>query len=286
VYHPHAGIAAEAVLSGHLKHGGVLRRSAAQVANRLNVKRRRFAAIERRMLSAPRPPLVLCLSDYVAGNLREHYPAAPAAKLFNAIDLEKFDPGRRIDAGMVLRRKLGISASKTVALMIAQDYQRKGLREAMLALAKVDDPQLLLLVAGKEDPAPYRRLAGELKIEERVVFAGSTDDPYSFYKAADFFVLPTRHDPCSLVVLEALAMGLPVISTRRNGACEIMTDGVHGSVLSDPRDVAALAEAMRKWVDPGLRRAASELCLGLREGLSYPAHLRRLEELYELARGR
>ena len=284
VYHPHAGIAAEAIESGHLKHGGAMQ-LAARFANRLNRKRIYFAQIEREMLSSPRPPLVLCLSDYVAGNLRRHYPDARCAKLFNAVDLDKFDPARRIDAGMTIRRQLGISAGKTIALMIAQDFRRKGLPEALAAMARVDDPQLLLVVVGKEDPAPYQRLAEQLRIADRVVFAGQTDDPYAFYKAADLFVLPTRHDPCSLVVLEALAMGLPVISTNRNGACEIMTDGVHGSVLTDPEDVEGLSAALRKWLDPGPRRTASDLCLALRPQLSHVAHVGRLLELYHNARG-
>ena len=114
----------------------------------------------------------------------------------------------------------------------------------------------------------------------RVSFAGAAADPRPFYNDADFFVLPTRHDPCSLVVLEALAMGLPVISTKFNGACEIMTDGVHGYVLDDPADVDALAGAMRKLLDPRRRAEMSQACLELRPKLSYEHHLDRLEEIY------
>ena len=115
--------------------------------------------------------------------------------------------------------------------MIAQDFARKGLREAIAALAVTQDPKLVLLAVGKQDPSSYRKLAAERGVSDRVIFAGSTTDPFAFYRAADFFVLPTRHDPCSLVVLEAIAMGVPVISTVFNGACEIMSDGKHGFVL-------------------------------------------------------
>ena len=101
---------------------------------------------------------------------------------------------------------------------------------------------------------------------------------------ADFFVLPTKHDPCSLVVLEALAMGLPVVSTVYNGATEIMTDGVHGYVLPDPSDVDALAGAMRKMLDPDRRAQMSRACLELRPQLSYDTHLDRLLGIYETAR--
>ncbi len=81
-------------------------------------------------------------------------------------------------------------------------------------------------------------------------------------------------------------MGLPVISTVKNGACEIMADGVHGSVLADPDDTEALAAAMRKWLDPGVRLAGSEQCLLLRPALSVENHLARLESLYREALSR
>src|SRR5439155_7596627 len=100
---------------------------------------------------------------------------------------------------------------------------------------------LKLTVVGRNDG----KLRPPPDAAARVSFAGAVADPRPFYRDADFFVLPTKHDPCSLVVLEALAMGLPVISTKFNGACEIMTDGVHGYVLDDPADVNALAAAMR-----------------------------------------
>jgi UDP-glucose:(heptosyl)LPS alpha-1,3-glucosyltransferase len=101
------------------------------------------------------------------------------------------------------------------------------------------------------------------------------------YTQSDFFVLPTKHDPCSLVVLEALAMGLPVITTRFNGACEIMTHGVHGYILEDPNNVQALAEAMRKMLDPQRRAEISEACLELRPKLSYQHHLDQLLAIYQ-----
>src|SRR5207248_2438314 len=151
---------------------------------------------------------------------------------------------------------------------IAQDFERKGLREAILGLSQVSQPELRLIVVGKENAAPYASLARSAGVADRVIFAGATDDVYGFYRAADFFVLPTKHDPCSLVVLEALAMGLPVISTRQNGATEIMEQGVHGFVLEDASKMDELAAAMKLLCNPTARERMSEACLGLRERLS------------------
>src|SRR5205823_6260757 len=113
---------------GHEKYDG-MRRSLAAAANRFNRKRNRFAAVERTLLEAPDAPVVLCLSEYVKATVRKHYPALPEshlATLFNAVDLAKFDPAARPDAGMEVRRRFGIAPDRIVALIIAQDYQRKG----------------------------------------------------------------------------------------------------------------------------------------------------------------
>jgi UDP-glucose:(heptosyl)LPS alpha-1,3-glucosyltransferase len=144
----------------------------------------------------------------------------------------------------------------------------------------------MLVVVGRPDPSAYRELARSLGVEERMRFVGATQDVYSWYAAADFFVLPTRHDPCSLVVLEALAMGLPVISTRQNGACEIMTSGEHGFVLVSADDRAGLINAMRTLCDPEARGRMHAACVALRPQLAYETHIDRLLRIYEDVRGR
>jgi UDP-glucose:(heptosyl)LPS alpha-1,3-glucosyltransferase len=219
----------------------------------------------------------------VKASVRQFFPQlneSRLVKLFNATDLQRFDPAKNPAARQAVRARFGLTSDHVVGLMLAQDFERKGLREALAALARVNDPRLVLLVAGKQDPSPYRRWAEWLGVGQRVHFAGATTDPYSFYQSADFFILPTRHDPCSLVVLEALAMGVPVISTIFNGACEIMDHRQHGIVLSDPANVNALAAAMTTLLDPARRAEMSRACLAHRPALSYEKHLDALEEIY------
>ncbi len=261
VYHPHAGLAIAAARQ-------------APLAALINPRRLRMAVVEQRLLKACPPPVVLCLSNYVKAAIKRHYPLDDAHLpiLFNAVDLQRFEPGRK---PRTTRR------GQSVALMIAQDFSRKGLRQAILALSRVPQKRLVLHVVGKQRTGPYEKLARRAGVGDRVRFLGPTDDPLPLYRDADFFVLPTKHDPCSLVVLEALAMGLPVISTRFNGACEIMSDGVHGFVLPDPTDVPALAEAMRQMLDADLRARMSAACLELRPQLSYEHHLDQLIQIYQ-----
>lgn len=283
VYHPHAGLAAEAITNGHLAKLTPLKRGLSKWANRFNTKRQRFAALERALLESPNPPVVLGLSDYVNQAVHRHYPNLPAdrlVRLFNAVDLQRFDPTARPDAGLTIRRRFNIPDDAVVGLMLAQDFARKGLSETIAALAAANHPRLHLLVAGRQDPTAYRMQAEKLGVASRVHFAGPTDDPYAFYAAASFYVLPTRHDPCSLGVLEALVMGVPVISTIFNGACEVMTDRLHGRVLDNPSDVPALSDAMIALCDDKNRHQMVSACLLLRPRLSYTTHLDQLLALY------
>ena len=283
VYHPHAGIAADAVAAGHLNKSGATRQAIAWVGNRVNARRRRFAAVEWELLNSRQPPVVLCLSRLIQALVSERYPALPKEKLvalFNGIDIRKFDPSIHRNARQLVRTQFNMAESSIVGLMLAQDFERKGLAQAIEALALVQNANTVLLVGGKPDPSKYQRLAVACGVRDRVVFAGPVANPAAFYQAADFFVLPTRFDPCSLVVLEALAMGLPVISTAKNGACEIMQDGIHGRVLTDPDNVEALTRSLEAMEDSGRRAAMSDACLQLRPLLSQQTHLDQLEQVY------
>ncbi len=167
----------------------------------------------------------------------------------------------------------------TIALMIANDYARKGLAEAIRAMPLVNDPNLALIVVGRQDATVFQREA--IKRRVRIHFLKAVSDPRPLYEASDFFLLPTKHDPCSLVVLESLAMGLPVISTKFNGATEIMADGVQGRVIANPRDLPQLAAAIRDLLDPQRRAAMAQASLDLRPQLSFDHHLDQLIEIYQ-----
>jgi len=286
LYHPHAGIAAEAVRSGHLKHNHPIRRTLSRAANRINLKRRAFVRAERKLLDGQNPPVVLCLSNYVKGEIRRHYqlPEEKLIRLFNAVDLTRFDPATVAGQRPAIRRRWGFDENKIVLLMIAQDFARKGLHQAIAALARLNDPRFALVVAGKGKTDPYQSQASGLGVTGQGYFAEATDQAPAFYAAADGFILPTRHDPCSLVVLEALAMGLPVISTRFNGACEIMEEGRHGFVIEDPADIPSLSAAIGKWQDADLRRSMARACLALRPALSQEHHVDQLLAIYQRIR--
>jgi UDP-glucose:(heptosyl)LPS alpha-1,3-glucosyltransferase len=110
-----------------------------------------------------------------------------------------------------------------------------------------------VIVGGKHIDA-WRRHVARLGLSEHVIFAGRVEDPLPFYAAADFYVHPTYYDPCSLVVLEAAACGLPLITSRYNGASEMFTDGEDMLLIDDPGDDRELAAAMRTLLDDDARQ--------------------------------
>ena len=160
----------------------------------------------------------------------------------------------------------------------------KGLGFLIRALAEVkkeDHPSLRLLVLGRDRKEPYLRLAKKIGISEEVVFAGSTDEPEKYYGAADLLVHPTFYDACSLTVLEALASGLPVITTHCNGASGIITEGQEGFVISDPRDDQVLVEKISFFLNREKVERASIAARQLAESYSLERNWREMKNIFQ-----
>lgn len=174
------------------------------------------------------------------------YPADKIDIVRNGIPLEEFrlEPGLREKA----RADLKLKPDQIALLFAGSGWERKGLLFAMQAMALCKNRNMRLLVAGRGNARRYK--------SKRVQFLGELPDLRPIYAAADIFILPTIYDPFSNACLEALACGLPVITTRANGFSEIMEDGVHGSLVDLPSDILRLRDAIKFWADPSRRAAA------------------------------
>jgi UDP-glucose:(heptosyl)LPS alpha-1,3-glucosyltransferase len=147
----------------------------------------------------------------------------------------------------------------------------KGLNYLMKALSnlkKEGSSPFKLLVLGRDRQRLYLHLAKKIGISNEIIFAGSTDQPEKYYGAADLLVHPTFYDPCSLTVLEALASGLPVITTYSNGASRIITQAQEGFVIPNPRDEKTLAQQISFFMDPNIRNRATIAARRLAENYS------------------
>jgi UDP-glucose:(heptosyl)LPS alpha-1,3-glucosyltransferase len=172
----------------------------------------------------------------------------------NGVPLEKFrfDPELREKS----REKLNLKPDQTALLFAGSGWERKGLLFAIEAAALCGDRKMRLLVAGRGNARLYKTKSLCFWRQEPVQFLGEVADMLRVYAAADILILPTIYDPFSNACLEALACGLPVITTRSNGFSEIIENGVHGSIVDHPGDLLALRDAIRLWSDPSRRAAA------------------------------
>src|SRR5262249_11017498 len=120
-------------------------------------------------------------------------------------------------------------------------------------------------------------------ISHQVLFLGPRRDVHNCYFASDFLVHPTFYDPCSLVVLEALACSLPVITTRFNGASELLHPPREGFVLEDPHDFQKLAWCMKQLCDPERRAGCAEASRRARASWTFEHHYQQLLKIFSEA---
>lgn len=284
LYHPHAGIEAHNLELGYLRHQGMIRQALSRFTNRLNTKRRLYAGVERELLEG-RHAAVLCLSSAMQQIAEQHYNLRDGQShvLINGVDLTRYDPAARAEDRDLVRTSYGIGSGDVVALLMANNYRLKGLKQAMMTLKRLlqsGHKKAKLVVVGKEPVEPYLAMGKRMGLADHLVMAGPTTDAQSFYAACDMFVLPTAYDSCSLVALESLAMGKPVITTRRNGASEALTDGVEGFVIDDQADMEGLYEAWESLLNDDLRAKMAAAAMQLRPHLSWTAHVDRLVNVY------
>jgi UDP-glucose:(heptosyl)LPS alpha-1,3-glucosyltransferase len=138
-----------------------------------------------------------------------------------------------------------------------------------------------LIVVGNAKYAHYESLARRLGVHDRVNFLGFRADPRDAYFAADFLVHPTFYDPCSLVVVEALACGLPVVTTQYNGASELLTPPTDGLIVRDPHDARELAAAIADMCDPAKLAARKTAAAEAGRRWTFEDHYRQLLGVFE-----
>jgi UDP-glucose:(heptosyl)LPS alpha-1,3-glucosyltransferase len=230
---------------------------------------------------------VLAVSRRVAEEVAADYAVAREriSVVYNGVDLERFHPGARARLGGATRRALGLGEREPVCVAIGTGFVRKGF-DVLLRLWRDAPPcdAALVLVGDDERLARWRRDAAALG--SRVVVTGARTDVDAVLAAADVACVPSRQEAFGNVVLEACAAGVPVVTSRRAGAAELLDGPLAELVVDDPEDVGALRAALARALgrDHDALARAARACA---ERFPWPAHLDRLEALLgEVARGR
>jgi UDP-glucose:(heptosyl)LPS alpha-1,3-glucosyltransferase len=219
-------------------------------------KHRDLLQLEESLFEKRKAGRVITGSQMVVNEITDFYHYSPdnIDVVRNGIPLDKFrfDPGLRERS----RAELKLKQDQIALLFAGSGWERKGLLFAIEAMALCKNPKMRLLVAGRGEAGRYKMTRLRFWRENPVQFLGEVLDLMPVYAAADIFILPTIYDPFSNACLEALASGLPVITTRSNGFSEILQDSVHGSIVENSSNLLGLRDAIRYWLDPSRRDAA------------------------------
>jgi UDP-glucose:(heptosyl)LPS alpha-1,3-glucosyltransferase len=259
-----------------------LRGSRSGFLTRLSPYHRYLLDAEKRLFQSERLKIVICNSQMVATEIQTHFglPAERLRVIHNGVDTDRFHPGLKNQYRTCCRDQWGIAEEVPLFLFLGSGFERKGLGASLSALARLPAPAHLLIVGKDRHTKHYRKEAQRLGISQRVTFAGAQSDPRPFYAAADAFLLPTLYDPFPNVCLEAMACGLPIITSSKSGTQDILRQGENGYVL-DALDISALADTLSALLEPTLRTSIGQAARKTVEPMSFERMADEYLALYE-----
>jgi UDP-glucose:(heptosyl)LPS alpha-1,3-glucosyltransferase len=295
VYQPRGGTYAESILrnaaSYRNKNIGLYKRLTAF----MNLRRTVFLRAERRLARGADGPVIAALSQYVAEQFKEHYGTDSRRIIVvpNGVKIDRqinADQADRLRTQILAEARLKEADEPILFLFAANNFRLKGLAALIEAISQVGnrgtERKCCLVVVGNGRAYRYRRGAKRLGLptaDWRIVFLGPVSHIQSVLSITDVAVLPTFYDPSSRFILESLAAGKPVISTKFNGASDLFVNNRHGKVIDTPENIDALAEAIRYFTDKKNIENASRAIIedNLKENISIDRAARQLIELYE-----
>ncbi|MGH7291479.1 MAG: glycosyltransferase family 4 protein, partial [Myxococcota bacterium] len=206
-------------------------------------------AMERKLFASPWLRAVLCNSKLVRDDIIARFgvPEERLPVIYNAVDAGTYSPALREHRGAI-RARHRVPEEAVMYLLVGSGFRRKGVPAAIAALADLPAPAHLVIVGDDRRLDTFKALARDQGVRDRVTFAGAQADITPFYGAADAFVLPSIYDPFPDSAMEALASGLPVVTSSMSGAAELVREHDAGFVCA-ARDVGALTSHMRTLLD-------------------------------------
>lgn len=209
---------------------------------------------EAAMLASPELKAVICNSTMVRDEMKRYYGVADdkLVVIENGVDLDSFHPRLAGEWRERQRHALALPAQAPVFLFVGSGFERKGVPQLLRAFRRMTNTQAhLVIVGGDKHLNRYKKQADDAGLGKRVHFAGPQSDVRPYYGMADAFVLPTRYDPMPNAALEAMACGLPIITSTTCGIASRVVAGKNGFVC-DALDADEIAEWLDHLSTPGL----------------------------------
>lgn len=265
------------------KHASPLMRGIVRMIHAVDPKHWSFRSLEKRQLFSY-SSLVIAPSKMVQHHAREYYHLGTdrVRVVHNAIASERFPEHDRLRLRAQLREQHRLVPEDPVGLFVGHNYRLKGLIPLLESMAFVDkETHFKLLVCGSANYQRYQRLAEKLGVADQVRFLGFHPDVREAFFAADFLVHPSFYDPCALVTMEALACGLPVITTRLNGGSELLPREMASLTIDTPHDHAAMAKQINRLCDGAFRARQSKAAREAAQRWTFADHYRALLNILE-----
>ena len=292
VYQPRGGTYPEAVIRNAASYRNKFIEYYKRMTAFANVRRTILWRAERKLCSGEDGPVIAALSNYVAEQFKKHYKTSGRRIVVipNGVKTNrKIDPAELKKKRSQILSEFGIKNTEkpVLFLFVANNFRLKGLSVLLDAIYRGTRKKIggsfFLMVAGRDNSRKYMASAKRLGIEGQVRFLGYVRDIEKITAISDVAVLPTFYDPSSRFILEAVAAGKPVITTRYNGASELLTDYRHGRIIDEPEDIEALAEGIVYFTNKDNIANASEAITAdnLKEKISINSAVRQLIRLYE-----
>lgn len=237
---------------------------------------------EAALFRSPRLRAIICNSHMVKDEIRTWFqvPEETLHVIYSGVDTQRFHPGLRDKHRAAFRAEHRIPEHATVFLYVGSGFERKGVAPLIEAFSALPDMAHVAIVGNDKKRARYEQLAYQRGVATRIRFLGALNDVAPCYGAADAFVLPTLYDPFPNVILEAMASGLPVITSEKSGGAELIEPGKSGYVC-DALDIDALAGHMRSLLGKGRHTEMGRMAREMVLPYTFDALSARLRSLYE-----
>lgn len=221
-------------------------------------------AIERKAMAPGAYRHIVANSFKSAREVQEAYgvPEEKISVIHNFVDTGRFSRERVQEQASALEARLDLDRNQPVFLFLGSGYERKGLRQALRAFARLDFPATLLIVGRESNEGAFKALAEELGILQSCRFLGAQKQPEVLFSVADCYILPTHYEPFGFTVIEALSCGIPVITTENCGAKEVLSPDV-STVVGETVDPEEIQRVMGYWAGRRGDKTLSDACRAL-----------------------
>ena len=198
--------------------------------------------------------------------------------VYNGVDLKRFHPEN--ENRQSIRKELGVAENAVLILFVGSGFERKGLKYLLEATQYLRSEDWRLVIMGKGKWKQYLQFAPE-NLRSRIIHKDPVPEIENYYSAADIFALPSIYEPFGNANLEALATGLPVITSRHCGAADIIQHRLNGLIVENPESPKEIADNINILFDPVLRQSMSQNARTLAEKFSPEKNTREMLRTYQ-----